>query len=202
MAYILGSDIAFVEIPKNFSTSVVSCICKQDAKFSADPHITLDQYKKKYPLIRCGVSLLRSPEDRFFSACNFIIDGKPASKLREILEDFQNCIKSGVVKKEYIFLYPQYSFLMSDVPVHLYTIESCAAMLTQINAKPDLPHLNSSRKRISREVADKFFRTDFFQDLYSVDVFIWGMIESSNTRSLSIESPRDFFAQIRGYHEN
>ena len=123
MAYILGSDIAFVEIPKNFSTSISACIDKKSAEFFSDPHITLDQYKKKYVSIKYGVSVLRAPEDRFFSACNFIVEGKPASKLPEILEDFRDCVMSGVVKKECIFLYPQYSFLMSNVPVKLYTME-------------------------------------------------------------------------------
>jgi len=202
LAYILGSDIAFVEIPKNFSTSISACIDKKNAEFFSDPHITLEQYKKKYVSIKYGVSVLRAPEDRFFSACNFIIEGKPTSKLPEILENFRDCIVSGVIKKEYIFLCPQYSFLMSDIPVQLYTMESVDVMLTEINASSDLRHLNSSRKRIDREIADKFFATDFFHDLYYVDVHLWSMIESNNTKSLFIESPRDFFAQIRGYHED
>jgi hypothetical protein len=199
VAYILDDDVAFVEIPKNFSTSISFCLQKHKS-IADNSHITLSQYASRHPNIRYAACVLRCPRKRFLSACNFVVQLRQVSQstgyLKIVLEELMDAMSSKVISNELIYFYPQYSFLLSDVELFAYDIGSIGSFLEGFGVKGGAPRMNESKKIFTEQDVDSFFKQPYFQSLYAIDFRMWKMIESAPNKPLRFSNPRAFILQL------
>lgn len=213
MTYIHSKNIAVIEIPKTASRSLRSSI-RDNLKVSDAgyvPHLTLQQYLNAYPDLRMGVTLIRDPIKRLISAVNFMLGHKvvsmrsPAydkSVLDEAFEKFNSALQSKKFNNELIYLYPQYSFLLADVPLEIFTIESSGKLLESIGVYSSLPFENKSSMMFSEAQIFESFPLDFIRKAYSIDFALWDMLNSSEERVLRVENAREFFVSLGESNEN
>ena len=205
MPYLIDQSIAFVGIPRCSSTSILECVAEN---FQIDEdlgqHVTLQQYKKKYNDIKYGITLIRNPVDRFFSACKIIEDN--LKDLRLHLSEFKNKFYNNNSCGNYLEFCPQYSFLVSDVPLKIFKTSCSDSALKLLGLYGVTPHKNKSKRNYSSQFKSEiisYFSLDFFNDVYGLDIGIWKMLDSSLSGNIEIENPRDFLLDLkRGSYES
>lgn len=196
--YIRHKRLAIVEIPKCASTSLSSVVASHFVTTSIVPHATLQQYKNAYPDILGGIAIVRDPAERFRSAVRFSVQKNS--------QDISSCdLKGAISNLRYAgkvlpidsLFFPQYSFLISDVPVKLYSIDRMQLLLFHLGIDKTPEVLNQSRESDSASsIIDNIGRS-FVEDFYSIDFALYRDVSLSSDGFLELENPREYFYSIR-----
>jgi len=196
--YIRYKRLAIVETPKCASTSLSNIVASHFVTTSVVRHATLQQYKNAYPDILGGIAVARDPAERFRSAVRFSV--------QKNYQDISSCdLKSAISNLRYVgkvlpidaVFFPQYSFLISDVPVRVYSIDRMRLLLSHlgIDKTPDV--LNKSRESDhASSIIDDIGRS-FVEDFYSIDFALYRDVSLSSDGFLELENPREYFYSIR-----
>lgn len=196
--YIKYKRTAFVEIPKCASTSVKSILSKFFAVGDDNPHITLQQYKERYTDITSSVCIIREPVERLNSAIGHSIRISNSFNSKDFVENLMRSV--GKLKKPSppeIFFYPQYSFLMSDVPLKIYTLKSIESLIYDLGLWGELPMENSSPPKFNMNFSATDINQELIEELYYIDYCLYNEIMSSPTLTLELENPLKFITAIR-----
>lgn len=196
--YIPYKKLAVVEIPKCASTTLTSVIPYFLTSHSVALHATLNQYKEVYPDILSGVALIREPLDRLLSAVQFSIDNGSIDVSVESLRNTINGLKAGTKPSVGSVVFcPQYSFLMSDVPVRLYHISKINLLLSDLGIFDAAPRLGASKPNPAAEICISGLGESFLRSFYSIDFALYKDIVSSEGGFLELKNPREYFYSIR-----
>jgi len=196
--YIKYKRTAFVEIPKCASTSVKSILSKFFAAGDDDPHITLRQYKEKYSEIASSFCIIREPVERLNSAIGHSIRISNSYNSKDCVENLMGSL--GKFKKPplpEIFFYPQYSFLLSDVPLKIYTLESIQNIVYDLGVWGEVPAENSSPPKFKINFSSEDISAELIKKLYYIDCLLYNEVMSSPTFTLELENPLEFIMSIR-----
>lgn len=213
MTYIASCNVAVVEIPKTATRSLRAAIENNlevnDAGYV--PHLTLQQYLEIYPDLRMGLTLVRDPTERFVSIINFMLKEKvkhvcpPALKkkiLSETFDEFLNVLHNKKFNRNFLWFYPQYSFLLAKAPLEIFTLESSNKLLSAIGIQSDLPVMNVSKKKFSESEIFEILPLDLVKKVYSIDFALWDMVNSSSEKVLRVEDAREFILSLGEKYEN
>jgi hypothetical protein len=196
--YIRYKKLAIVEIPKCASTSLSSIVASHFVTTSVVRHATLQQYKNAYPDILGGVAVVRDPAERFRSAVRFFVQKNPENissfNLKGAISNLRYADR--VLPIDAIF-FPQYSFLMSDVPVRVYSIDRMRLLLSHLEIDKTPEVLNPSIESDSASSIIDDIGRSFVEDFYSIDFALYRDVVLSSDGFLELQNPREYFYSIR-----
>ena len=187
-----------VEIPKCASTSLLAVLPSVYSVSLEARHFTLKQHEGRGIDIDVGTALIREPIDRLVSAANFsVFRRSPGSSLAEFRDKLMRSLDAGKPNVEVDAFYPQYSFLISDIAIRLYTLENFSVFLCDLGIHSSPPVRNVVAAKISRaEVIDVFGR-DFVNDFYSLDFALYDSVRSIGEGALRARSAREHLMSLR-----
>jgi len=196
--YIKYKRLAIVEIPKCASTSLSSIVASHFVTTSVVRHATLQQYKNAYPNILGGIAVVRDPAERFRSAVRYSV--------QKNYQDINSCdLKGAISNLRYVgkvlpidsIFFPQYSFLISDVPIRVYSIDRMRLLLSHLGIDKTPEVLNQSRESdYASSIIDDIGRS-FVENFYSIDFALYRDVTLSSDGFLELENPREYFYSIR-----
>lgn len=206
MVYIPGRCIAFVELPKtasrSFFSAIGSCNLIPNSKLPDAPHATFKQYCEKYDGLVKGITVIRDPIAKLISAVNFLSFQdkfyKNNNSLKLIKSSFEKCLNENKFDISAIWLYPQYSFLLAEKPLDIFTLNSKDLFFRELGINPSLEHTNSSKKIFSKNEIIDVFGTGFIENVYAIDFKMWDMIKCSKDEVIRVENARDFILSLKG----
>lgn len=193
--YINSKGLAVVEIPKCASSSLRQLLPRFFDISSYGAHITLRQYKNKYPDLLGGVAIVRHPILRLQSAVQFCTSGEITfDKILNLRKNFESQLSSGATPNFLsLMFYPQYSFLMAQVPLRLYDIKKINSLICDLGVDAEASTENSSRVNISTEEILSVFDSDFIKKIYSIDFILYNDVISSSGDSFFLEDAEKYF---------
>ena len=197
--YIPDKKVVFVQIPKCASTSMLSAISSRFEVNLLGTHVTMRQYVNRFPEAIRGISVVRNPVDRLVSAVNFTV-GKyyKKSEIHKIKFDIESSLGERQKPIHLSLFYPQYSFLMSNTPLSLYTLPNASLCLSDLGAEGKIPCLNRSFNNISKSEVIECFGESFIKDFYLVDHVLYSEVESVGHGFMSIPDATNYFHSARG----
>jgi hypothetical protein len=193
--YISSKRLAVVEIPKCASSSLRELLPRFFDIPSNSSHITLRQYKNRYPDLLGGVAIVRHPVRRLQSAVQSCISGTITSdKILHLRKNFESQLsRGGTPTYSSLVFYPQYSFLMAPVPLRIYDIKKINSLICEIGVDAEAPTENMSRANISIEQIFSVFDLDFIRKIYSIDFILYNDVISSSGDSFFLEDAEKYF---------
>jgi hypothetical protein len=196
--YLPEKRAALIKIPKCGSTSLLRAVLPTLKINHSWQYYTLEQVKRLHDDILVGLTTAREPVDRLQSAVNYIISFDDRWRKLSLLKNaVAACIKKGEPRGMSIIFYPQYSFIVSDLPVKLYSIDNMSGLLSDLGLTSAAPHLNASSPMVRREEVIDSFGLDFINELYSIDFYVWQDMKSQGGQTLQLQNAREYLAAAK-----
>jgi len=205
--YIKCKNFAVVEIPKCASRSLYATITSEFEVDNIAAHATLQQYKDTHSGILGGAALVREPTERFRSAVQYLagvpdsilgdnknLENEGSSRLRGILSELKF---SKGPSFQNIVLYPQYSFLLSDVPVKIYPMQNLHLLLSHLGINRTAYRINTSASSPLAEFHIDSVGRKYVENFYSIDFALYRDVMLSSDGFLELQNPREYFYSIR-----
>jgi hypothetical protein len=196
--YLPEKKVAVVKIPKCGSTSLMGSVPPALKVEHFWGYATLEQLKCLHDDITVGLTVTREPMSRLQSAVNYVISFDDRWRKLSLLKNaVAACIKKGEPRGLSITFYPQYSFIVSDLPAKLYSIDNMSGLLSDLGLPNAAPKLNASKPTISREEIIESFGLDFINELYSIDFYVWQDMQSQGGKTLQLENAREYLSSAK-----
>ena len=205
--YIKCKNFAVVEIPKCASRSLCAAIMSEFEVAHIANHATLQQYKDTYSGILGGVAAVREPTERFRSAVQYLAglsdsilgddknsENVSSSRLCDILSELKFLKRPSL---QNTLLYPQYSFLLSDVPVKIYPVQNLRLLLGHLGINRTADRINASESSPLAEFHIDSVGHEYVDSFYSIDFALYRDVMLSSDGFLELQNPREYFYSIR-----
>jgi hypothetical protein len=195
--YIAATKIAVVEVPKCASTSLISAIssCRSVSDFGE--HFTLRQHQQKNPELELGAALVREPLDRLRSGVEFCMALRSNVTVSDVKAELMRSLREGRPSQASVVLYPQYSFLLCDIPVRLYRLENIALLTESLGVASPPPIKNKTNKLLRLDQVMATFGEDFVQAFYALDFAIHDSLCSTKDGLLEVRSAKEYIFSLR-----
>jgi hypothetical protein len=195
--YLASKRTAVVEIPKCASTSLSDVFCSSFDVSGARQHLTLKQHQQKNPELNLGVALIREPLDRLHSAVEFCIARRGVGGVSAARSELDRSIRAGRPSQTSVVLYPQYSFLLCDVPARLYRLSSIGLLLGGLGVDTPPPKSNKTKRSLRLDQVIAVFGEDFVRRFYALDFAIYNSLCSTQDGFLEVRSVKDYIFSLR-----
>jgi hypothetical protein len=170
-------------------------------------HATLQQYKDTYSGILGGAAAVREPTERFRSAVQYLaalsdsplgddknLENACPSRLCNILSELKFLKRPSF---QNTLLYPQYSFLLSDVPVKIYPMQNLHLLLSHLGINRTAYRINTSASSPLAEFHIDSVGRKYVENFYSIDFALYRDVMLSSDGFLELQNPREYFYSIR-----
>jgi hypothetical protein len=196
--YIAATKIAVVEVPKCASTSLISAIssCRSVSDFGE--HFTLRQHQQKNPELELGTALVREPLDRLRSGVEFCMALRSNVTVSDVKAELMRSLREGRPSQASVVLYPQYSFLLCDVPARLYRLENIALLTGSLGVASPPPIKNKTKKILRPEQVVTAFGEDFVREFYALDFALYDSLCSIERGVVEVQSAETYIYSLRG----
>jgi hypothetical protein len=195
--YIPSKRTAVVEVPKCASTSLISAIGRCHSVSDAGEHFTLLQHQQKNPEMELGVALIREPLARLRSGVEFCLQMRGSMQLSEVRNELMQSLLDGRPSQASVVLYPQYSFLLCDIPARFYLLENIALLTGSLGVASPPPIKNKTKKILRPDQAVAAFGEDFVREFYALDFAIYDSLCSTEGGLLEVRSAKEYIFSLR-----
>jgi hypothetical protein len=160
-------------------------------------HATLQQYKNSYPDMVGAISIIREPRERFRSAVQFLVNRNFNISCDDLHDSLQKIKYNKKPSLSDLFLFPQYSFLVSDVPTRLYSIKNINLLLSHLGIDEPPNVTNVSRPSAHADALINSFEEKYIDSFYSIDLALYNDIMLSDDGFLEVKNPKKYFYSTR-----
>ena len=196
--YIPSKRTAVVEVPKCASTSLISAIGRCYSVSDAGEHFTLRQHQQKQPDVAVGVALIREPLDRLRSGVEFCMASRPNTAVSDVKAELMRSLREGRPSHASVVLYPQYSFLLCDIPARFYLLENIALLTGSLGVASPPPIKNETKKILRPDQVVAAFGEDFVREFYALDFALYDSLCSIERGVVEVQSAETYIHSLRG----
>ena len=195
--YIPSKRTAVVEVPKCASTSLISAIGRCHSVSDAGEHFTLLQHQQKNPEMELGVALIREPLARLRSGVEFCMASRPSVGVADVKAALVHSLHTGLPSSLSVVLYPQYSFLLCNLPMKLYLLSNIELLLRDLGVSGPPPIKNRTKQSLSLDQVLDVFGEGFVRELYALDFAIHDSLCSTKDGLLEVRSAKEYIFSLR-----
>lgn len=196
--YIEGKRTVVVEIPKCASTSLISAVSSCQGISDHGEHFTLRQHKQKNPEAKLGLAIIREPLDRLRSGVEFCMSRKSGAGVHAVRDDLMQSLRNGRPSDLSVVLYPQYSFLVCDLPVRLYLMSKAQLLLEFLDIFDPLPVKNKTKNLVSADMVIDVFGDSFVRQFYAIDFALYNSLCSTKSGFLDVGDSKEYILSLKG----
>jgi hypothetical protein len=196
--YVPSKRALVVTIPKCGSSSLRAAISSvHRVGGTSPPHLTLKQLKARHADAALGYAVLREPLDRLRSCAEYAMSSLDFSSMGAMKNKVFRAIKNKDTSHIFCTFYPQYSFLMADLPAKLYPIDSISLLLSEFDFKGCAPKENATPQLFCREEVKSCFGEDFIFNFYSIDFSFWSELNQTRGLPLFLDSAKQYVLHLK-----
>jgi hypothetical protein len=195
--YIPSKRTAVVGVPKCASGSLISAIGRYHSVSDAGEHFTLLQHQQKNPEMELGVALIREPLARLRSGVEFFVQRRGGMQLSQVRNELMQSLLDGRPSQSSVVLYPQYSFLLCDIPARLYRFENIALLTESLGIASPPPIKNKTKKLLRLDQVMATFGEDFVREFYALDFALYDSLCSTKDGLLEVRSAKEYIFSLR-----
>jgi hypothetical protein len=196
--YISSKRTAVVEVPKCASSSLISAISPRHNVSDASEHFTLRQHQQKNPDIELGLALIREPLSRLRSGVEFCMASRPSVGVADVKAALVHSLHTGLPSSLSVVLYPQYSFLLCNLPVKLYLLSNIELLLRDLGVSGPPPIKNRTRQSLSLDQVLDVFGEGFVREFYALDFALYDSLCSIERGVVEVQSAETYIYSLRG----
>jgi hypothetical protein len=195
--YIASKKTVVVQVPKCASSSLEFAIKAHHSVSDVGGHFTLQQHQQKNPEMKLGVALMREPLDRLRSGVEYCLSDIEERDVFTVRDNLIKSLREERPLSPSLVLYPQYSFLLCDVPARLYRLSSIDLLLGDLGVPGPAPVKNKTKKSLRLDQVIDVFGEDFVRQFYAIDFALYDSLCSTQGGLLEVTSAKKYILALR-----